>query len=398
MARRAAFIDSLKDKGTPLLIVELGDFMEPDPYEGSIVNPFLLDRMEAEGTAAVMPGVLEVTHWGRFEELMAGRALPVVQSNVTRATEDGRRPIGRRSLITYVGDVRVGLIGVMGRKEFAQIDSAAERGFAIEDPLAVIDELAPELAPEVDLVAVMACMDDRDVARMAREVEDVDLMLGGYESIASDRPFLVEDVIVSRCGMRGQQLNTTRLIVSPQGEIVDWFGYNYSLTIAFRSDARVDSLVDEVRRDAQLAKMRKMRREVRRRPPAEAATEIGQREPVEPMRFVGAATCGSCHGRQYAHWQSTAHARAFELYEAHRSEGATVSRYVTGYGQPLGWRADRRDVDLRGVQCEACHGPASRHARGPQAQPVTEAVCRSCHDPEDDPTWNMAQAWMRIRH
>jgi len=50
------------------------------------------------------------------------------------------------------------------------------------------------------------------------------------------------------------------------------------------------------------------------------------------------------------------------------------------------------------VQCEACHGMGTKHARDGTMKPVTESVCLECHTPEWTPNWNYAEALEKISH
>jgi YVTN family beta-propeller protein len=115
--------------------------------------------------------------------------------------------------------------------------------------------------------------------------------------------------------------------------------------------------------------------------------------------------CASCHegkamGYTASKWRLSAHAEAFAVLgtAAARaiasSEGivgdprradACLGCHVTGRGPQ-----DGRLVPTRGVQCESCHGPGSRHAsqaaaRKPVAAhvvgltPPTRATCERCH-------------------
>ncbi|GAB6064302.1 multiheme c-type cytochrome [Deferrisoma palaeochoriense] len=99
--------------------------------------------------------------------------------------------------------------------------------------------------------------------------------------------------------------------------------------------------------------------------PARAAEPVGA-GPV--FRYLGAKWCKPCHNRDspnpklrvYHGWEDSAHARAWEvLPEEERQNPACLRCHTTGYGMPR--RADTSEEDLRGVQCEACHGPGSHY-------------------------------------
>lgn len=114
-------------------------------------------------------------------------------------------------------------------------------------------------------------------------------------------------------------------------------------------------------------------------------------------RYLGVKWCQGCHSRRspnpkmriFHSWEGSAHARAWErLPEKDRENPACLRCHSTGYGMPR--RPDVADEDLRGVQCEACHGPGSHYftwnvmkdretslARG-MVLPTRE-VCARCH-------------------
>jgi hypothetical protein len=119
--------------------------------------------------------------------------------------------------------------------------------------------------------------------------------------------------------------------------------------------------------------------------------------------FVGVNTCKNCHMEAFVVWQ-----RAIYTDEGLDDEGKKITRSV---GHSKAWQtlvdankdADRScigchsigfmekggyckafEVDFRkDVQCEACHGPGSQHAKTADKRfikrQVPEATCRGCH-------------------
>ena len=114
-------------------------------------------------------------------------------------------------------------------------------------------------------------------------------------------------------------------------------------------------------------------------------------------RYLGVKWCQGCHSRQspnpklrvYHSWEDSVHANAWlSLPEKERGNPACLRCHTTGYGMPR--RDDTSEMDLRGVQCEACHGPGSHYytwsvmkdreaslANG-MVLPTRE-VCSKCH-------------------
>jgi len=128
--------------------------------------------------------------------------------------------------------------------------------------------------------------------------------------------------------------------------------------------------------------------------------------------YLGAEGCAPCHREPYQDWQKSAHARAWASLEAEGKTGdpECVPCHITGPlaegDAPVAERAVHRNV-----QCEACHGPGSFHARvnfiltrdGPRptlSPPAGgyEQVCQRCHDPQHSLGFRFARAVKQVDH
>jgi len=118
---------------------------------------------------------------------------------------------------------------------------------------------------------------------------------------------------------------------------------------------------------------------------------------TSPEGYVGVKACVSCHGAIVRGWQTTAHARAFQTLKQKSQERlpACVRCHVVGFEKNGGYVDEELTPELTDVQCEACHGPAAAHVANPSSKgglmPVTEATCRNCHTPGQDPHFDFAQ-------
>ncbi len=107
--------------------------------------------------------------------------------------------------------------------------------------------------------------------------------------------------------------------------------------------------------------------------------------------YVGSDVCKACHQPEYAQWETTTHAVAFNLlYGRNRHYAPDVfAYYVTGWGSPTGFhRVDPNDR-MAHVSCETCHGPGGRHAGSEKKQDIRgkvgKEICLACHVPAWDP-------------
>ena len=108
---------------------------------------------------------------------------------------------------------------------------------------------------------------------------------------------------------------------------------------------------------------------------------------AQQASYVGVAVCARCHAPAFRQWKHTWHANAYGTLRSLTREFnlECVGCHVTGYDIPGGSTVTHVDL-LENVQCEACHGPGSRHVEDPTDEKATiakpdDARCRDCHHP-----------------
>jgi two-component sensor histidine kinase len=138
---------------------------------------------------------------------------------------------------------------------------------------------------------------------------------------------------------------------------------------------------------------------------------------ADGFQYVGAAKCKACHMPEHKTWTESAHAKAFDkLKPEEQTKAECLSCHSTGHGKTAA-----EGADLKGVQCEACHGPGSEYKsmkimnkkayaddpagarKASLAAGMTlpdEATCKGCHN-EKSPTFkgfDYASAKEKIKH
>ncbi|MEB2313374.1 MAG: multiheme c-type cytochrome [Sorangiineae bacterium] len=120
--------------------------------------------------------------------------------------------------------------------------------------------------------------------------------------------------------------------------------------------------------------------------------------------YVGVEVCTSCHSAARKFWDGTRHARAYATLSREHKEFNLdcVGCHVTGYGEPGGSTVSHVDK-LENVQCEACHGPGSRHVAGSGdktrivGKPDLSLCGARCHHPPHvDASWSATSSVKRI--
>ncbi|MBU4186388.1 MAG: cytochrome c family protein, partial [Proteobacteria bacterium] len=73
--------------------------------------------------------------------------------------------------------------------------------------------------------------------------------------------------------------------------------------------------------------------------------------------------CKDCHAEHvetYSRWKYSRNFRILEMRGKDR-DPECLRCHTTGYGKPGGFVDIEKTPDMKNVQCEACHGPASLH-------------------------------------
>lgn len=159
---------------------------------------------------------------------------------------------------------------------------------------------------------------------------------------------------------------------------------------AFRAEESPVPLGDEVADDPETAALvaallEELEGRVGTPIPDDAPRLVGGRGP-----YAGSDACQGCHPTQHAQWSGTRHAVAWSGLrdDQHGMDPACVGCHVTGWKEQGGPQRVQDLAPYRGVQCEACHGPARAHTRDPAGHtPVADvplSTCTGCHDGEQD--------------
>ncbi|MBD3337379.1 MAG: hypothetical protein GF355_17845 [Candidatus Eisenbacteria bacterium] len=373
-------MDTLKAHGKSPVLLDLGDWLSTTRDISEVTNTFIFEVMEELGTAAIAMGERELELWDQTREFVQRGTIPFVSCNLKRINAEGRsEPLVEPYVLRTVNGVPMAFIGVIGGSQFTAADVPEDMGVVYEDPLDALPPVVDAVRDRAELVVLLAHMDGRHTEELVQKVEGIDVAFVGHRARPEKEPHWVEGVIVNEAGIRGQWAGITRLIVSRDGEVLDWGGRNRPLDSTIPPNESIDERVEELKAEQRILRT--------------AATKARRNEAegrLHASRFLGDETCQSCHLAEYEQWRDTPHAHAFQTLkeEGKAGEKECIPCHVTGHGKPTGFRAGMEDPDLRNVQCEACHGMGTEHVRGPAAPKMTEAMCVRCHDKENSPDFN----------
>jgi hypothetical protein len=144
--------------------------------------------------------------------------------------------------------------------------------------------------------------------------------------------------------------------------------------------------------------------------------------------YVGSERCKKCHEHAYEVWKNSAHSHAYQTLadvkhpSLRQYDGECIVCHVTGFAYKSGFTDVTATPQLKDVGCEACHGPGSAHVKDPEnakwhalmnpwKAPAGETAeqkairiltidkaCQRCHDPDNDVNWNFDKKWPKVEH
>ncbi len=126
----------------------------------------------------------------------------------------------------------------------------------------------------------------------------------------------------------------------------------------------------------------------------------------EEPYYIGNRKCRLCHFEYFKGWEKDPHANAFVRLGRMQNNPYCLKCHTTGFREPQGFVSEKITPELRGVQCEACHGPGSKHKDSPHdknALPIGrkidyQSVCIKCHDRNWTPEFDYEKYRKRIEH
>jgi Cytochrome c554 and c-prime len=176
-------------------------------------------------------------------------------------------------------------------------------------------------------------------------------------------------------------------------------------------------------------------------------------QPKLNLSYVGSARCQNCHQAESAKWRDTKHSTAMDALEKvakrpslRQYDGECVRCHTVGFEYNTGYKNEKETAQLKHVGCESCHGPGSGHMTNsknadllklqspwkvnpedklpsvavmkklaamkdlveqsreerklPEARTLdlVRGMCMKCHDPENDPHFDILTYWPKIDH
>jgi mono/diheme cytochrome c family protein len=403
----------LRKESAPVIVCTAGDFYGTPDVFNEAKSRFVARMLGELAYDAIGVGEMDL-NFGLATLVADVRAyrLPVVCANLIAKSDSlrvrgevARSVAGDRlgsafppyRIVTRAG-ARFGFVGLLSPatqlKPAASVPVEAIT-YSLADPLEVARAVVPELREACDVLVVLAHMSRDEAASVVGAVPGIDLVVLGHDP--QGHPIGVPEKIgsayVLRATAQGQNIGELSLRVGADRRVADVFNRLHVLDASYPDDpAMVGKVAAFEEENRAIQKDLFARQQLR-----------GDTTDPHSGRYLGVGACQSCHEEAFDVYTHTRHAHAYATLAAqfvHRDTNC-VGCHVTGFGEPGGFSGVRMrgaEVDLIDVQCEACHGPGSDHARDGSYRATALKSCVKCHTPNDDPDFNFATDWPKIAH
>ncbi|GJL58058.1 MAG: 5'-nucleotidase [Nitrospirales bacterium] len=257
LARRATIVEEVRREGMPVLLVDSGDILigtalsswfrgEPDIRAMNLIR---YDAMVA-GNHDFDYGIDHLRTLGELADF------PILCTNLQ--SEGSRLPC-RRSFVTRLGNVVVGVLGIVGKSNFpGTFNRDVAKELSLVDPIGSLQAEALRLRTmgEVDLIIALTHQDSEEDLSILETVEGVDVLIGGHTEgfdglYAPGLTAPVETVtrprsVYVKTHRQGRTIGRLDLTIA-DGSVVQAHSYNIPVTAGVPVEPKVQQLLSDYR-------------------------------------------------------------------------------------------------------------------------------------------------------
>lgn len=415
LSRRQTMIDSLRQKGWPLVLLDVGGLSKRFGPQAMLKFRTSVEAMAEMGYQAIALGTCDL----RFP---ASDLVALVAGETERPSRFVSANVGLFGLAAKVmpqkqifeaAGIKLGVTSVLGKKYQHQIHNS---DLEMADPETALAPIVAEMRPACDLMILLAYATTEESLALARRLPVWDVVVtADGPPVPPAEPMRVEGskTLLIQVGEKVKDAVVLGLFDDPKNPLRY---QKVPLDARFPPSAKMKALMD-----GYLAEVRQLGLE-----------GLGVRAGPYPRKalqgdFAGSKKCATCHEEPYDTWRTTAHARAMrtltELDPPRHFDPECLACHVTGwhvqgcYPYESGYLGLDSTPQLTAVGCEDCHGPGARHSaveaeagadeslretlRKAVALTKDEAqrrVCPTCHDVSNSPDFDFEAYWPDVAH
>lgn len=430
--KKAALLSKPSDQGraTEVLEVEIGNFSDPTDLVRKAESEGVVNSMKLLGYDSVGLGLNELRYQQQdLYALLNDPKLPVNAANLSfeapTAGEDKSKELAAMvqpyRVVTKASGYRIGIIHLIDSSIAEDLPKGYGYKLAPCGPIAT-DILKSHHREANTWIITMAnpVYEGADMAAVGT-LSDALLAIGFTDPNprqTADSTQVVYPYFVAKPYEKAKDLVRVQVFFSPKGDPPVINSQGIAIPEQIQPDPDVQKIVENM--ESVLEQLQNQ------------LDEANLKQPLRHPTYVGYEACRECHWEMVDLLAKSKHALAFVNLKAKgkgEEKSANCSRcHVTGHASmggkqwSGGWnvlgdaKQEPAVVAMRGVQCEACHGPGEFHVKamhkgGTKApdftadgrdkfglQPASDKTCLQCHDTTNSPKFKYDDYWPKIEH
>lgn len=426
LPRRATFIKQETAGDPEALILDSGNFVSNRPLAEPVLESagakaeLIIQAMDRMGYAAVAVGEMDL--YLGLDRLRSLKDMAKIRFLSANLTDSKGKALFETSVILKTGGIRVGVIGLTSPPADKRVLDKRMDGAVVKDPFETASEEVGRIRDKCDLLVILSNITFAKSLELAEIVPGIDMIISGGTKRFMKRPVIRNSTLITTGYYEGRAIG--KLLMHLEGNVQGWISLKeldfldrqieaaerkmetpqgkqrYENLVNNRDSAAkltlyepdmvnlTPSFPDDPKVAAMITDYRKALKKSPGSSPGLAAA------PSEQVRYTGHEACAKCHEARHRFWLTTDHARAFESLAPKNAEADPdcIPCHVTGYMRRTGYWPKAPKEDLRGVQCETCHGVGSLHATTPESYSLVHLplapLCMDCHTDEQDEDFN----------
>jgi 2',3'-cyclic-nucleotide 2'-phosphodiesterase (5'-nucleotidase family) len=217
IVRKITAIDRLQETHSHALTVDSGDYFPP--RADKLLSQYTADMMALVNYDMIALGDQELLTGVDFLKVRSS-SIPFSCSNLETCDDKMCSPFSVKPyIIKKMGGYNVACISVINPNIFFLFPKDKMKNIKVRDHIGYLKSIVPEIRKSADIVVLLShCGDDEDM-NIAKNVDGIDVIVGGHSQTLHERPVKVNDTLIVQSGPNGQRVGLLELKMSPDKRI-----------------------------------------------------------------------------------------------------------------------------------------------------------------------------------
>lgn len=441
LARRYNFVQSLvKDRGWNVVLADVGDVPQASGPQALLKYKYAMMSLNKMGYTAVSFGKNELGLGllSTLGEFALNESKPRILAANLKDREKLFQGMVAGGVVSTGPGPKIGFVGIVDPivMDFQDPDVVLENLVN-----KAVDDAIKEFKSQPDLLVLLfqGKIEQAKAIAQSPKMPKFDVIVVPIEE--EDPPagpiLVVGKTLIVSAGQRGRHVGVVGAFRTSNSakpfdlryQLVE-IGPQYETPKGEDAKNPIHALLQEY---AQRVKSNKLLAEFTKNPSQHPFQLVKDPKEMAGSKYVGSERCMSCHEDAYKVWDNSSHKHAYETLEKkaerpnlRQYDGECVKCHVTGFAYKSGFVDENTTANLKGVGCEACHGPASAHTNKPDNKAIYPLInpwkyksqlaalppdqqeqkkmtfindsCVKCHDLDNSVNFKVDKYWKQIAH